>query len=720
MLLSQMITAEARHSPYSSNPPPTTIRLIRAVIRFFFRLMCLSRKQGCFRRNVDILEGALIKNSYISVALVVFVLASLVSASDEPFCDQIANYTMDVKLNTKTQTITATEHLSWTNSSDFPTDELWFHLYWNGFQNNMSDFLQEGTERWGWIFRTNKKDDWGFIRINAIKLIEGENAGEYDLTHTQEFRHPDNDNMDDRTVMSVRLPQSVEPGQTIVLHIGFLAKVPRPIHRTGVYRNSYFIAQWFPKIGVFENGQWNCHQFHASSNFYADYGTYDIRITVPSHFIIGATGEHLEKTDNRDGTTTHRFFQHSVHDFAWTASPHYLKFKEDFMFSPGKRVEITLLLQPYHRNQKDRYMNAVRHSIRLCSQWYGDYPYTTVTCVDSAYNNRCSGMEYPTFFTGGTYFLTRDRIPRPEGVTIHEFGHGYFYGLVGSNEFEDAWLDEGFTSFLDSEVYYAAYEPPVFSKTYFGIPVTFKDIIIPIESSGISRHRQTSDMDIMQNFTWNFMDQGSYGANSYAKAELMLRSLKRYMGQELFAEMIKDYSTRYWFSHPKPQDFYTVVNEYAGQDMSWFLDQFVYGSGKLDYAISALSSQRKRIPKGWIDGKYTESGNRKGEEPNYHTEVLVRRLGEVRVPVDVRVVFEGGSEIVEHWNGQYRWKRFDYESPFKVREAIVDPDFKLVIDVNRSNNSKTVKPSQLAPWKWTSHWMLWLQHALEFFSTYGG
>ncbi len=672
------------------------------------------------RQYHEILEDPVIKKVILTIVFFVVLLSCHLFASDEPFCEQIANYTMDVKLDTKNKTIVARALLSWTNTTDFPADELWFHLYWNGFQNNMSDFLQEGTERWGWIYRSNSKDDWGYIRIQAIKLVDEENEGEYDLTHTKEFRHPDNDNVYDRTVMSVNVPQPVEPGQTILLRIDFTSKIPRPIHRTGVYKDSYFIAQWFPKIGVFEEGSWNCHQFHATTNFYADYGTYDVKITVPSHFTIGATGEHREEIKNPDGTTTHRFVQHSVHDFAWTTSPHYLEFKEKYMFTPGKTVEITLLLQPYHMNQKNRYMNAVKHAVRLCSQWYGDYPYTTVTCVDPAYNNRCGGMEYPTLFTGGTYFLTRDRIPRPEGITIHEFGHGYFYGLVGNNEFEHAWLDEGLTSFLDSEVYYGAYEVPLYSRSYFGIPVTFPQVPLPIETSGISSHRRTSDMDIMQNFTWDFMNPNSYGANSYSKAELMLRTLKRFMGKEVFSAMIKDYSTRYWFRHPRPQDFYDVVSEYSGEDMSWFLDQFVYGSGQLDYAVEEIKSQEKRVPKGWIDEQYSDPKRHKGGEPVYRTEVLIRRLGEVKIPVDILVVFADGSETREQWDGQYRWKRFTYEGQAEIKSAVVDPDFKLVIDVNRTNNSTTVEPNRLAPWKWVSNWMLWLQHAMEVFTVFGG
>jgi len=626
---------------------------------------------------------------------------------------------MDVVLDTTEKTIDCIELLSWTNTSEMPTDELWFHLYWNGFQNNMSDFLHEGTQRWDRIVRQNNEEDWGYCRVEAIKIIENENFSEADLGPTMLFRHPDNNNKYDQTVFSVQLPKPIEPGQTIELEITFHSKVPRPIHRTGGHKDYYFIAQWFPKIGVFYEGNWNCHQFHATTNFFADFGTYDVRITLPSSYNIGATGEHREKSGNKDGTTTHRFFQHSVHDFAWTASPNYLEFIEDFEFAPGKSTEITLLLQPYHKNLKDRYMNAVKNAVKYCSLWYGDYPYTTVTCVDPAYNSRSGGMEYPTLFTGGTYFLSRKGISRPEGVTIHEFGHGYFFGLVATNEFEDAWMDEGFTSFLDSEVYYEAYGRPIYSRSYFNIPFVFKDVPMPIESSGISRHRRTYDMDTMQNFTWEFMDRNSYGANSYAKAELMLRSLKRYMGKEVFAKMIKDYSQRNWFKHPRPKDFYATVAEFAGQDMSWFLDQFIYGSGKLDYALGNITNRKERRQRGWLNGEFRESEKKNSPTNLYQSEVLVRRLGEIQIPVDVLIRFEDGSEIKEKWDGQYRWKKYTYETSSKVKSATVDPDFNLVADLNRTNNSYLVKPNKLAPIKWTTKWLSWLQHAMEFFSLFG-
>ncbi len=641
-------------------------------------------------------------------------------AQEKPFCPQIANYSMDITLNTNAHALTGTEILEWTNNSQVETRELWFHLYWNAFQNNRSDFLTEGRDRWGRIISGFQKDDWGFCRINSIVLLEDGNGEEADLTETFTFRQPDNNNIYDDTVFTVQLPEPVAPGDTVRLRIRFFSKIPAPIHRTGVYKDTYFIAQWFPKIGVLYEGEWNCHQFHATTNFFADFGTYDVKITLPSRMIIGATGEHTGRIDHNDGTSTHSFFQHSVHDFAWTASPDYIQVKENFEFAPGKRTEITLLLQPYHKHLEKKYMQAVKHSLTYCSRFYGDYPYTTVTCVDPAYNSRCGGMEYPTIFTGGANFLTHPRIPSPENVTIHEFGHGYFYGLVGSNEFENAWMDEGFTSFLDSEVYYAAYPPPWFSRRFFNIPVVFSEVSIPIESSGISRHRRTSSMDIMQLFTWQFMNRSSYGANSYSKAELMLRSLKRFMGPDVFSEMIKAYSTRNWFKHPLPEDFYAVVAEFSGRDMSWLLDQFIFGSGKLDYAIAHIRNRREQPVRGWKEEEF-HTGERTDGQTIYESEVLVRRLGGVQVPVEISIVFDDGVNKREVWDGKYRWKRFKYRSPVKIKQAVVDPDFKWVIDTCRTNNSCTTSPSSLlAALKWTSRWMAWLQHAMEFFTLMGG
>jgi hypothetical protein len=639
--------------------------------------------------------------------------------AQDTFCPQVASYFMDVTLDTGQNLITGKEWVTWTNTSDVPALELWFHLYWNAFQNNRSTFLTESSQR-GYRLAEFGPEDWGFCRIDSLQVIESQEFEASDLTPRIRFRQPDDGNPFDQTVCSVRLPQPVAPGQTLDLVISFESKVPKPISRTGVYRQYYFIAQWFPKLGVFQNGVWNCHQYHNFSEYFADYGTYDVKITLPSTFQIEATGEHREQTSNGDGTSTHRFNQHSVHDFAWVASPDLFRFTEDYPFVPGKTTRITLLLQPYHRKLKDRYLDAVKNAVRYASLRFGDYPYSTITCVDPAYNSRSGGMEYPTFFTGGAYFLSPEGVHSPEGVTIHEFGHGYFYGLLGSNEFEHAWMDEGMTSFLDTIITYTAYGEPKFSRRFFGIPVAYSQIRIPIESAGISNHRQNFDRDDMQRPAWHYMDGGSYGANAYSKAQLLMLTLRRYMGEALFDRMIKTYSTRWWWKHPEPQDFYDAVSEFAGEDMSWFLDQVVYGSGSMDYAVGGINNRAADEQEGLFGGDYKDGTPRSTRAREYTAEILVRRIGEVKAPVRIRVWFADDHTVDETWDGQYRWKKLIYRSASPITRVVVDPDFIYVLDINRSNNSWTAAPDRVAPWKWAAVWLHWLQHALEMLTILGG
>lgn len=155
--------------------------------------------------------------------------------------------------------------------------------------------------------------------------------------------------------------------------------------------------------------------------------------------------------------------------------------------------------------------------------------------------------------------------------------------------------------------------------------------------------------------------------------------------------------------------------------MRAFVDQVVNGSEKLDYAVESISVSREEPRKGWFNGAFVEPEPLSAREAaSTKSEVLVRRLGGVRIPVDVLVVFEDQTRVVEKWDGQYRWKRFTYTGANRVETAIVDPDFKLVLDINRTNNSFTRKPARLAPLKWTARWLTWLQHAMEFFSIFGG
>ncbi len=167
------------------------------------------------------------------------------------------------------------------------------------------------------------------MEVTSIKLLRASQSSRaeapLDLTSAKRFVAPDDGNPDDETVMAVPLPEPVPPGGTLTIELTWTARVPRTFARTGAIGNFFFIAQWFPKLGVFEEQGWNCHQFHSSTEFFSDYGVYDVRLTVPRGWTVGATGVRRDTSDNADRTTTHRYYQEDVHDFAWTTSPEYLE-----------------------------------------------------------------------------------------------------------------------------------------------------------------------------------------------------------------------------------------------------------------------------------------------------------------------------------------------------------------------------------------------------------
>jgi hypothetical protein len=239
--------------------------------------------------------------------VLVIALSSASVAAAQQLSPRNANYTIDVKLDTRARTLTGRETLVWTNITTAATAELQFHLYYNAWRNHDSTWMREHKLTWWWRSAgSRREEDLAAIDISSLKLAAGAVAP-VDLTKQMRFIAPDDGNEDDRTVMAVSLPEPVGPGQTITLDIAFTAKIPRPFARTGAIGNYFFLGQWFPKIGVLDAaGKWNTHQFHMGTEFFSDFGVYDVRMTVPRGWPLAATGRERQRTDNADGTTTQR------------------------------------------------------------------------------------------------------------------------------------------------------------------------------------------------------------------------------------------------------------------------------------------------------------------------------------------------------------------------------------------------------------------------------
>ena len=645
-------------------------------------------------------------------------------SSDTPLSARNANYTMDVRLDVETRIIHGKMILNWRNITAWPAHDLKFHLYFNGWLNDKSSFLNA----WRSASTNPKKYDkmeWAYTKIHEMKIQAEHGFSAATLTDKIEFMQPEDGNAHDRSLIRVPLDRPVAPGEQINIEIIFDTKVPKTFRRTGRRGDYYFMAHWFPKLGVLEdNGEWNARQY-IQTEYYSNFGVYDVKINIPESWVIGATGRETETTEVGDGTTTHRFQQADVHAFTWTASPHFTVHTERFEHPDLPSVDMRLLLMPDHASKRDRYFAATAAALKVYGTSFGAYPYGHITIVDPGYKTATGGMEYPTIFTGGTRWLSPSGTHSPEGVTIHEAGHQYWYGIVANNEFDHAWMDEGFNTYSTTLTSEREYPPAVYSRRYFKgfIPVVFHDIKKPGRTAGADVYdgfRSALKRDKMSAASWQ-QSPGAYGLNSYSRPGMMLRTLENYFGWDVFHKIMTTYWDRWSFNHPRPHDFFAVVNDVSGRDMSWFFDQAWDDDVMFDYAVASVKSKKVNPPRGYVetDSSLTFQAGKAGKNDTttvYQSSVGLRRWGGGIFPLQVQITFSDSTVLTENWDGKSRYKEFKYEKDAKVTKVVIDPEHILTLDTNYANNSwiRTSK-AHIASVKWASKWMLWLQNFMEFF-----
>jgi hypothetical protein len=659
--------------------------------------------------------------------------------------DGIVDYRISVTLDVEKKQLHGRERVTWRNPSLDAVPDLWFHLYLNAFQNSNSTFMRES----GGQLRGDEmaSDGWGWINVDTLKLADGT-----DLKPAFHFQSPDDGNADDRTVASVRLPAVVKPGETIAFEVTFTAQLPKVFARTGYAGEYFLVGQWFPKLGVYEpagmrgrtTSGWNCHQFHAFSEFYADFGHYRVDFTVPARFIVGATGERVERRENQDGTVTYVYDQANVHDFAWTASPYFVEVKQRFEsarevsndeYAAAARrlnrtidemrlrdVEVTLLMQPGHMPQLDRHVRALMLAIKSFGLSYGYYPHRTLTLVDPPFGAAGSGgMEYPTFITGGTSALLNyppfTHINAAEEVTIHEFGHQYFQGMLGSNEFEEAWLDEGINSYATGHVLEEGYGTDAAMILFLGWRFSARDYRRLV-------YAPDAIFDPIRQPSWAFLPgMRSYGLNAYERPELMLRSLEHHLGGDTMARVMRTYAERWRFRHPSTDDFLAVANEVSGGDVRPLLTPILDRGELIDYEIGEVRSAPAKPAFGYFDSPKgrtlvtqqaaeTKAASGSASSQLFDTMVVVRRRGDAIWPVDIAFKFAGKPAERVTWDGRARWKRYDFHRPEKLEWVDIDPERRLELDVDWLKNAERVNPDRRAATRLTSRWMFMLQQMI--------
>ena len=308
----------------------------------------------------------------------------------------VASYRIEATWDEERKTLAGRETVFFVNRTAREFPDVLLHLYLNGFRNTRST-LSRGLPP------PSGSDDFGACELKRVALHDGT-----DLTRRVSFSPPGAGNPDDRTLARIPLPRPVRPGETLVLEVDFESRLPRGVLRTGWKDDFVFAGQWFPKLAKATERGWRGRPFHPSTEFFADFGDYDVTLLLPGEVRgkVAVTGRVVEETADEAGRVRVRARAEDVHDFAFSFSPRF-EVKREIVAPKGQpKVEVLLFLQPDHRRSRERYLRATREGLALLGAWLTPYPYPVLTIVDPPAGSGAEAMEYPTLFTVGSSWLS--------------------------------------------------------------------------------------------------------------------------------------------------------------------------------------------------------------------------------------------------------------------------------------------------------------------------
>lgn len=557
------------------------------------------------------------------------------------FWQQKVNYQINVELDTLNYSLQAVEYITYYNHSPDTLDILYLHLYANAFRNKHTTYAEEAKRMGMGMLLRARDEELGHIDIRSL-IVDGQ-AGEYKI---------------EETLMSVYLNQPLSPGDSTVLRIEFFLKIPHQFSRLGHHKKHYEIVQWYPKPCVYDEKGWHLDTYHALGEFYGEFGNFDVSITLPADFVVAGTGIRTEPEDIKfidtlittrrkilkSGEKTVRFYACNVHDFAWVADPDYLV--EKYMVDS---IDIYIF---YLKKDAKKWRNAGNYAIDAVSRynsWYGRYPYKSLSVVDGTMRG---GMEYPNLVIIG---VDEDRFTRSfEGVIIHEIGHQWFYGVLGSNEMDEAWLDEGFTTY--TEIRY-------FEDKYGRDNSLFKLKFLP-RLSRRYMHRmiyyitQTNFIELpVLTPAYKFVDVPiAYQNAAYSKPALFLINLEGILGQEIFTNILRNYFETYKFKHPTTSDFIRICEQVSGRNLAELFEQFLNTDDVCDWTIKQVKAN----------------------------EVVIENRGQLSIPVDVFIKTDKGGKVFSIPGG-VNSKTISLAPEFRIRQVIIDPHH-YTLESNSWNN----------------------------------
>ncbi len=639
-------------------------------------------------------------------------LRSAALRGEVPQQAKIADYVINARLDAELHQVSGTVRISWRNTSRRAVDSVPLHLYMNGFRAEDTAWMSEARGNHRGV-QQGKAGAWGYIDLKAARLlgrgreaelgaIEAGGASVVTLTAKEG---------EDPSLANVTLPAAVQPGERVVIELDFLTQLPEVFARTGYSDQFHILGQWFPKVGVLQpDGTWRAHVFTLNAEFYADFGDYDVHLDVPEKMVVGASGILIAADPPNEGRKRLHYHAEMVHDFAWAADP---KFVESS--ATWKDVRIRQLLQPERTADGPRHLEALIATLESMETRFGPYPWSTITVVhppDTA--TGAQGMEYPTFFTTSDIFHPPAWVAalgleeRFSGVftTVHEFGHQYFQGMLASDESAQPWLDEG----LNTTSNMLTLSDWLGDRPWFARignqSISVDDFVRGTVDGEIHLDPVDAPADTYRAIV------GDYGDVVYRKTGAILLTLRNLAGHARFDAAFKAYALTWRFRHPTGADLVaTFIKELGPElelaragdervrlDIADYFEQALHTVHGVDFGLDVVKNRRRSGTAGWHRDEHgvlalkdrpegAELPLRELADEDVEAVVVVRRIGEFRVPVELLVEFADGSQERSTWSGQERYRVYAWPGR-RIRAARLDPDHKLTLEAQRLDNHR--------------------------------
>jgi hypothetical protein len=498
-------------------------------------------------------------------------------------------YTISVKLDDNKNALDGQISMVYSNNSPDVLNQIYMHVWPNAYANRNTAFAKQHLENGKTDFYFAKPQDQG--SIDSLNFMVNNSSIKWNLTK-------------DIDIALLTLNQPLKPGEKITISTPFYVQLPKVYSRLGHEKQLYCITQWFPKPAVYDVNGWNPIPYLDQGEFYSEFGSFDVNITLPKNYVLAATGNLQNREEeaflnklaeseakqfeesplSSNEFKTVRYLQDSVHDFAWFASKEFNVKKGEVTLQNGKKIATWLFAKRINNSGID-YINE---GVKYYSDHIGNYPYNLAQVVITPLEAG-GGMEYPTI----TNCASIDRT-----TIIHEVGHNWFYGILGSNEREHPWMDESLNTYYESR---CTQEKEDEARAKAAGQKDFLKDVFNVDLKGFGQARllygitARKNEDQAGNLPSTTYTDFNYGAIIYAKNPLSFYMLQNYLGNDKFDAMMHAYYEKWKFKHPLPNDFRQHAEAFTNENLSWFFNEVLGSTKKMDYKIVRVKNNQIKV-----------------------------------------------------------------------------------------------------------------------------